>query len=150
MRAWIPPEDIDLTVLQEPGRKGISVFGAISIIDGRLITTITEKYNAFTFVEFLSVVNKKFPDSLLVLDNALYHHASIVTDYAFLNQIDLLFMPPSSPDLNPIERVWKFIRKRATHNKYFALLDDLRHALSEQFTLYSRPNETLRKLCAVN
>jgi hypothetical protein len=50
MRAWIPPEDIDHTVLQEPGRKGISVFGAISIIDGRLITTITEKYNAFTFL----------------------------------------------------------------------------------------------------
>ncbi|MCL4333669.1 MAG: transposase [Candidatus Thermoplasmatota archaeon] len=111
---------------------------------------MTEKYNAFTFVEFLSVVHKKFPDSIFVLDNALYYQASIVTDYAFLSQIDLLFMPPSSPDLNPIERVWKFIRKRATHNKYFALLDDLRHALSEQFTLYSRPNETLRKLCAVN
>ncbi|MGC8618878.1 MAG: IS630 family transposase, partial [Thermoplasmata archaeon] len=150
MRVWIPPEDIDPTVLQEPGRKGISVFGAIRISDGRLITSITEVYNAFTFVEFLYIVHKKFPDSVFVLDNALYHHASIVTDYAFLSQIDLLFMPPYSPELNPIERVWKFIRKRATHNKYFALLDDLRDALLEQFNLYSRPNETIRKLCAVN
>ncbi len=150
MRVWIPPEDIDPTVLQEPGRKGISVFGAIRISDGRLITRITEVYNAFTFVEFLSIVHKKFPDSVFVMDNALYHHASIVTDYAFLSQIELLFMPPYSPELNPIERVWKFTRKRATHNKYFALLDDLRDALLEQFSLYSRPNETIRKLCAVN
>ena len=150
MRVWIPPEDIDPTVLQEPGRKGISVFGAIRISDGRLITRITEVYNAFTFVEFLSIVHKKFPDSVFVMDNALYHHASIVTDYAFLSQIELLVMPPYSPELNPIERVWKFTRKRATHNKYFALLDDLRDALLEQFSLYSRPNETIRKLCAVN
>ena len=44
MRVWIPPEDVDPTVLQEPGRKGISVFGAISISDGRLITRVTEGY----------------------------------------------------------------------------------------------------------
>ncbi|MCL6003560.1 MAG: transposase [Candidatus Thermoplasmatota archaeon] len=113
MRVWIYPEDTDPTVLQEPGRKGISVFGAISITDGRLVTRITEGYNAFTFVEFLSVIHKKFPDSLFVLDNALYHHAGIVTDYAFVSQIDILFMPPYSPELNPIERVWKFIRKQA-------------------------------------
>ena len=150
MRVLIPPEDIDPTVLQEPGRKGISVFGAISISYGRLITRITEGYNTFTFLEFLSIVHKKFPDSVFVLDNALYHHASIVTDYAFLSQIDLLLMSSYSPELNPIERVWKFIRKRATHNKCFALLDDLRAALLEHFNLYSRPNETIRKLCPVN
>jgi len=65
-------------------------------------------------------------------------------------RIDLLFMSPYSPELNPMERVWKFIRKRATHNKYFALLDDLRAALLQQSNLYSRPNETFRKLCPVN
>ena len=111
MRVWIPPEDINPTVLQEPGRKGISIFGAISLSDDRLITGITEGYNAFTFLEFLSIVHKKFPDSVFVLDNALYHHASIVTDYAFLSQIDLLFMSPYSPELNPIEFIWKSIKR---------------------------------------
>jgi hypothetical protein len=66
MRVWIPPEDIDPTVLQELGRKGISVFGEISLSDDRLITRITEGYNAFTLMEFLSVVHKKFPDSVFV------------------------------------------------------------------------------------
>ena len=65
-------------------------------------------------MEFLPVVHKKFPDSVFVLDNALYHHASIVTDYAFLSQIDLLFISPYSPELNPIERGWKFIKRRAS------------------------------------
>jgi len=41
--AWYPPEDMDPVVLQEPNRKGISVFGAVRIEDGRLLTEITER-----------------------------------------------------------------------------------------------------------
>ena len=53
-------------VLQEPNRKGISVFGAVRISDGRLITRITERYNALTFLEFLSLVHGRFPESIIV------------------------------------------------------------------------------------
>ena len=75
IRAWYPPEDLDPIVLQEPNRRGISVFGAVNIRNGRLITKITDRYIALTFLEFLSMVHARFPDSILVLDNALYHHA---------------------------------------------------------------------------
>jgi hypothetical protein len=81
-------------VMQELNRNGICVFGDVNIGIGRLITKITERYNALTFLEFLSTVHARFPDSVLVLDNAMYHHAGIITDYAFLTDIDLLFLPP--------------------------------------------------------
>ncbi|OWP57186.1 MAG: hypothetical protein B2I17_02080 [Thermoplasmatales archaeon B_DKE] len=56
IRTWYPAEDADLAVLQEPNRKRISVFGAVSIKDSRLVTEIMEKYNAPIFLEFPSLV----------------------------------------------------------------------------------------------
>ena len=78
---------------------------------------------------------------IIVMDNALYHHAGIITDYAFL--------PPYSQELNPIERVWKLVKKHATHNRYFQLLSDLKGALSDEFNRHFKPNEELRKLCVI-
>ena len=48
IRVWYPHEESDPVVLQEPNRKGISVSGTVRISDGRLITQITERYNALT------------------------------------------------------------------------------------------------------
>ena len=119
------------------------MFGAVRIGDGKLLTRITDKYNAMTFLEFLCIMHRRF------LDNALYHHANIVTECAFLTGVDLLFMPPYSPELNPIERVWKLVKKHATHNRYFQQLNDLRSALEKEFGRYVRSNEELKQLCVI-
>lgn len=105
--AWHPSEDMSAVVLQEPNRKGISVFGAVRIRDGRLFREITERHNALTFLKSLSIAHARFPDSIFVMDNARYHHASLITGYAFLADINLLSLPPYSPELNPIERYVK-------------------------------------------
>ena len=73
IRMLFPPEDRDPVVYQEPNRKGITVFGAVSLDSGRLLTSLTDRYNALTFLEFLSSAHRAFPDSIFVLDNALYH-----------------------------------------------------------------------------
>lgn len=150
IRTWFPPEDRDPVVLQEPNRKGISVFGVVSSHEGKLLTELTDKYNALTFMHFLEDAAKEFPDHIFVLDNARYHHCSIISDFADFLGIRLLILPPYSPDLNPIERVWKMIRKKATHNVYFASLDELKDALIGQFKTYKKPNSELRQLCATN
>ena len=89
----------------------------------------------------------KLTDSYIVLDNALYHHASIVTDCAFLTGMDPLFMSPFSPELNPIERVWKLAKMHATHNRYFQQLNELRSALEGELGQYARSNGEPRSLC---
>ena len=119
------------------------MFGAVNIRNEKLITKITDRYNALIFLEFLSMVHARFPDSILVLDNALYHHAGIITDYAFLTGIGLLFLPSYSPKLNPIERVWELVKKNANHNRYFQLLSDLGGALVGEFSKHSKPNGEL-------
>ncbi|MGH8654133.1 MAG: transposase, partial [Gammaproteobacteria bacterium] len=88
---------------------------------------------------------------ILVLDNAKYHHARVLQPW--LNQrrkrLTLLFLPPYSPDLNPIERVWKLARRLATHNRHFPTLDDIMNAVCERFRLWARPNKQLARLCAI-
>ena len=92
----------------------------------------TDKYNAMTSLEFLCVVYGGFSGTLIVVDNAPYHHAGIVTDCAFLIGMDLLFMPPYSSELNPIESVLE-PAKNAKHNIHFQELNDLRSALEWEF-----------------
>jgi len=61
----------------------------------------------------------------------------------------VLFLPPYSPQLNPIERVWKLLRKLWLHNRHFPTLDELIEIVDAQFAVWGRPNSTLRRLCSV-
>ena len=57
----------------------------------------------------------------------------------------LHFLPPYSPELNPIERVWKLTCRCCLHNRYFHDLSDVVQALKPRFHYWSRPNSTLRR-----
>jgi transposase len=64
-------------------------------------------------------------------------------------QFGLDFLPPYSPDLNPIERVWKLTRRLCLHSRYFGFLDGVVDAVEGQFAEWTKPNDTLRRLCAI-
>lgn len=57
------------------------------------------------------------------------------------------FLPPYSPELNPIERVWKTVKSKGTHHRYFLTMGDLIWAVTEQFAVYAKPNSAPRRLC---
>jgi transposase len=59
------------------------------------------------------------------------------------------YLPPYSPDLNPIERVWKLTRRLCLHNRYFDQLEAVIHSVEAEFCRWAIHNETLRKLCAI-
>ncbi|MCA9412734.1 MAG: transposase, partial [Candidatus Omnitrophica bacterium] len=88
---------------------------------------------------------------VIILDNARYHHAKILQPWLsrYSEVLSLDFLPPYSPDLNPVERVWKMTRKLCTHNRYFATLEELTNTVSEQFQTWRRPNAELKRLCAI-
>jgi len=88
---------------------------------------------------------------VVILDNARYHHATLHAAWRRLvaDHFRLHFLPPYSPELNPIERVWKLVRRRCLHNRYFANLDELMAAVDPTFRIWSRPNTTLQRLCGI-
>jgi len=148
-RMWIPPETKDPIVLHAPTRKSLALFGAVNFRTGQLVTMFCPVFDADTFEVFLRLLGRhrrrRF-STVFVLDNAAYHHAA----NSLPGSYRLDFLPPYSPELNPIERVWKLLRRRATHNEYFPTLDDLVEAVQHQILQFQHPNETLRSLCCKN
>jgi len=151
---WIPPEDADPVVLQAPTRKSIGVFGAVRVNDGRFVARLEKHFNARSFQAFLSQLmrhRRKGRLMIVIVDNARWHHARCLTEWLkkYRKILQLDFLPPYSPDLNPIERVWKLTRRLCTHNRYFPELDDLVRVVSAQFDAWKTPTATLHKLCAL-
>ena len=151
---WIPPEDKDPVTKHAPTRKSVAMFGAVNLRTGKLVTMMANPFDAMTFKEFLKILlrhRSKSRKMVVIIDNARYHHASINRSFLFKNRkyLRLDFLPPYSPELNPIERVWKLVRKTCTHNQFFESLDSLVVAVSSQVLIWHKPNPVLIKLCCI-
>lgn len=95
------------------GRKRFNVLGAINPFTMTLIYVANEGYvNAETVCQLLRQIKKRgFKNPItLVLDNARYQRCQLVQDLAALLKIELLFLPSYSPNLNLIERYWKYLK----------------------------------------
>lgn len=156
-RMWIAPEDRDPVVFHHPTRKCIGYYGAVRLNDGRFVyQREPNKFDADTCFRFLKHLRKITAPSErrveVISDNAKYHHARAHKDWRddCSEKFSLLFLPPYSPELNPAERIWKLTRKMCTHNRYFADLDDIITAVENQFDQWTRGNDPLRRLCAIN
>jgi transposase len=151
---WIPPEIKDPILLHAPTRKSIACFGAVNLSTGQLVRMTCKVFNAETFQRFLKRVlyyRTRRHRMILVLDNARYHHAVLLRPFLRQHtaQLRLLFLPPYSPQLASIERVWKLTRRLATHNRYFATLGEVLQAVNACFDSWRRPNAVLRRLCCI-
>jgi transposase len=155
-RMWVAPEIKDPVLLHHPTRKGIGYFGAVRIRDGKFVYSREEKrFNAETFFTFLKKLRRVAcctgRQVVLILDNVRYHHACLHRKWRDKHgkRFALEFMPPYSPELNPIERVWKLTRRMATHNQYFPTLELIGHSVETVFDQWQRGSVTLKRLCAL-
>ena len=142
-----------LFVKAPSGRSRFNVLGAIHAISHELITVTNESYiNAQSVCELLwkiSHVNLGIPITL-VLDNARYQKCALVIDLAKSLDIELLHLPPYSPNLNIIERLWKFMKKKCLYSKYYKDFFSFKSAittfLNETHTLYKDELDSLLTL----
>ena len=104
------------------GRNRINVLGAVNAITKEVVTITNTTYiTSGTLINFLKLLKERFADKpiAIVLDNARYQHCFLVTTFAKSLGIHLLFLPPYSPNLNIIERLWKFTKKEILYAKYY-------------------------------
>jgi transposase len=71
------------------------------------------------FFKFLENKNPKAPSIYLILDNAGYYKGEKIREYLKTSRIKLVFLPPYAPNLNLIERLWKFFKKKVLYNQYY-------------------------------
>jgi transposase len=156
-RMWVPPEDKDPVLRHHPGRKSIGYFGAVRLGDGMFVYSRENlQFNGQTFWDFMKLLRqrsrRKGKCVVIIIDNAKYHHAKMHKpwrDKRHVKGFTLDYLPPYSPDLNPIERVWKLTRRLCLHDQYFPTLQSISAAVEKQFDQWEKGTETLRKLCAL-
>jgi transposase len=142
------------------GRNRLNILGAYSpdtqdliYLEGR------ESVDAERVAQLLRTIRAANPGVplLLVLDNAPYNRAPAVTQAADDLAIELLYLPTYSPNLNLIERFWKFLKRKVARNRYYptfaefrgavqnlltnlaAYRDELATLLTERFQLFTTP-----------
>jgi transposase len=153
---WVPPEERDPVLLHYPTRRSVGYFGAVPLRDGKLVfQREEEKFNAVTFHAFLKHLRHTSSRCgrrvVIITDNARYHHAKLHADWRSQQapQFLLDFLPPYSPELNPIERLWKLTRRLCLHNRYFPTLEDVVQTVESKFSEWTSGNDVVRKLCAI-
>lgn len=152
-RGWYP-RGHNIKVNCPITKEKVGVCGAVNPRDGQLFSLIFDGFDSDTFVYYLKWIIGKFSKRkkiVLILDNSSSHKSNKVAEFVnkHKKRLELFFLPPYSPELNPVERVWKNLRYRVTHNTFFENLEALENAVVEYLKEHAKPNERLTSLCCI-
>ncbi|BBW96526.1 hypothetical protein GsuE55_13590 [Geobacillus subterraneus] len=130
----------------------VSIYGAVDVQQGDVVFHRASCANVETFLDFLHLLKEKHPDRfiVLVLDHARIHYANMVQ--AFLDEKEggafhFIFLPPYSPHLNPMERLWKWLKDEIIANVLHKDQNDMAQSITrfEQYVL-QHPDEVLHRI----
>jgi len=103
------------------GRKRVNLNGAYNLEDHELVIREDESINSQSTIELFKQISQrqKAGMSYIICGNARYYKSNLIKRYLETNKrIKMVFLPPYSPNLNIIERLWRFLKKKMTYNKY--------------------------------
>ena len=115
------------------GRKRFNVLGALDAVNQKLTTICNESYiNAETVCQLLQLLAQQYVGEkiYIILDNARYQRCLLVKETAKRLGIKLVFLPPYSPNLNLIERLWRFVKKEVLYNEFYSTFQDFKDSIS--------------------
>ena len=148
-------------VKSAPCRKNVPYSGYIRPDTGELIVNKPNWFNYESVIESFRQLLRDYPIEdgqkiHLILDNAPWHKKAVrlvqteaLPEYEDIrNKMNLIFLPPYSPDLNPIKQVWRIARREKTHNTYFPNVQELESALDAYFACYRNRNDKFASLCS--
>jgi transposase len=135
---WIK-KGVDKPIETTGSRTRLNIVGAIRLghLEEAVIAQYDKTVNGESIVDFLTRTRDVYQTSgtiHLILDGAGYHRSGLVTEAAEKLEITLHYLPPYSPNLNPIERLWKVMNKYARNSQYFATTKEFRRRINLFFT----------------
>ncbi len=113
-----------------------------------------ERFDAQVFLSFLQQVLVNYPEGkiVMILDNARIHHAKLIQPFLkeHASRLELVFLPPYSPNLNLIEGLWKWLKSSIISNVFYASVKEIRKAVREFVQkLNECPQQVVDRLCVV-
>jgi transposase len=134
-------------------RKGYKVFGAIEFFSGQLLYQgIEERFNSDSYQAFLEYLLSQFSGPIILIQDGARYHTSKATREFLERHQDLLIvyqLPSYSPDYNPIEYLWKKVKTKATHNRYFAEFVKLIQSVEDALKILAAQADEILRLMGI-
>jgi transposase len=135
------------------GRKRLNINGAINIENMSPVVGYSNSINAQSTISLLKKIESKHPNAesiYMICDNARYYRSQKVKEYLERSKVKLVFLPPYSPNLNLIERLWKYFRKIVLYDKYYETFQEFKKACKSFFRCSKKYKEDISSLLAEN
>lgn len=145
---WIK-KGVEKTLRANTGRQRININGALNADNLDVTIKIDDAVNAQSTIELFRKLEEKYPKAnriVVICDNARYYRSKIVKEYVEKSRIELKFLPPYAPNLNLIERLWRFMNKKIRDNKYYEKFHEFRSAIYGFFEKIPDYHEELSRL----
>ena len=149
---WIKKGQIK-TIKSNTGRARLNINGAVNAETLQVIARNDETINAQSTIALFKMLEKKHRKAetiYVIADNARYYRNSAVQEYLESSRIKLIFLPPYSPNLNLIERLWKYFRKKILYNKYYETFSEFKEKAMAFFANIKQHKAVLRTLLTDN
>jgi transposase len=145
---WIKRGE-DRDVRSNTGRQRLNINGAIDLETLEPVVRYDDTIDAASTIALfdqLQVVYFAAAWIYVICDNAKYYRSKLVQEYLKTSRIKLVFLPAYAPNLNLIERLWKYFKKQVLYNRYYQSFDDFRSACEDFFSNPQRYKGDLRSL----
>jgi transposase len=151
-RGWIK-RGKEHPIQSNTGRQRLNINGVIDIETMSAQVRFDDTVDAESTIALLEQVKEAHPTAkriIVICDNARYYKSKLVAEYLKTSPIELLPLPPYSPNLNLIERFWKFYKRKVLYNHYYETFSSFKKASKDFFANLDRYVPELRKLLTEN
>lgn len=131
---------------------GVKIIGILDYVEGNVYCEEHERYDANVFLGFLEKILDLYPTGkvVMILDNARIHHAKLIQPFLNENKLrlELMFLPPYSPELNLIEGLWGWMKSDIVNNRFFSSIAVVKTAIHKFIDEINKiPTNTIDRLC---
>lgn len=132
--------------------RGAKLLGTLNYETGEIFVFEEEHYDVKVFLEFLKLTLESYPTGkiVMVLDNARIHHAKLIQPFLEedCDRLELVLLPPYSPELNLIEGLWKWMKENIINNVFYAKVQEIKINVRKFIQdINTRPDEVINRLC---
>ena len=140
-------------VRSNTGRRRLNINGAIDLERLEPVVRYDDTIDAASTIALFEQLLHVYACAAciyVICDNARYYRSKAVQSYLENSRVKLVFLPAYAPNLNLIERLWKFFKKQVLYNRYYETFDAFRHACEDFFSNPQRYRGKLRSLLTEN